>query len=377
MTPIYSVAEANPADTWAQMISSQQGVDPMAAELAELSNLALLKEQAQKQKPLPWNNTRLSITQKFQAPQAPEDAATEREMLNLVKEYGLANQQALTQQEQGVGTLAQKIQALRDEGPSANWKPLAAFLDTMTGGNLAASVPVVETPQQYQQRMLGLEGELQQARGGLSKEKASALRDQIAAFKAAKDTTLQDELTRAKTSAYRAAAGEKAGGKILPETAVSKISDFDNSLNELSNIAGNIEANKKLFGPIAGRVNAANPYNEGAQSLQADLNRAKQVIGKAVEGGVLRKEDEEKYVKMLPTLADTSEVAAHKWGQFVKKLVESRNVYVKNLSGAGYKTSGLPSTKTPQMGLQPGHVEDGFKFKGGNPGDPKNWEKTQ
>jgi hypothetical protein len=31
----------------------------------------------------------------------------------------------------------------------------------------------------------------------------------------------------------------------------------------------------------------------------------------------------------------------------------------------------------PAAGPQPGHVEDGFRFKGGNPGDASNWEKVQ
>jgi hypothetical protein len=30
----------------------------------------------------------------------------------------------------------------------------------------------------------------------------------------------------------------------------------------------------------------------------------------------------------------------------------------------------------PAPGVQPGHVEDGFRFKGGNPGDPNAWEQV-
>lgn len=345
MTPLYSVAQADPADTWARMLE-QQGQPAAAPDtmLPELQELEFLKAAAKKNK----GSARISFAQ---SAQPARDAGQEQEMLNLVKQYGVASQAALNQQEQGVNTLGQRINEMRDKGAPANWKPLASFLDSMTtGGNLAANLPTVETPEQYGQKMLGLENELQSARSGLSKEKASALKDQIAAYKAAKDTTLQDELLRARASAYRAAAGEKAGGKLLPETAVSKISDFDNSLNELSNVSDSITNNKELFGPVAGRLNASNPYNEAAQGVQADLNRAKQVIGKAVEGGVLRKEDEEKYVKMLPTLSDTPEVASHKWGQFVKKMTESRNTYVTNLSGAGYRTGGIPSAKTPAAG---------------------------
>ena len=40
--------------------------------------------------------------------------------------------------------------------------------------------------------------------------------------------------------------------------------------------------------------------------------RVKQVIGKSLEGGVLRREDEYKYVKILPTIQDPPDVAKAK-----------------------------------------------------------------
>ena len=47
-------------------------------------------------------------------------------------------------------------------------------------------------------------------------------------------------------------------------------------------------------------------------SLQADVDRARQTVGKALGGGVLRKEDEDKYKKILATLNDTPETAVYK-----------------------------------------------------------------
>jgi len=46
--------------------------------------------------------------------------------------------------------------------------------------------------------------------------------------------------------------------------------------------------------------------------VQADIDRVKQTVGKALEGGVLRKEDEDKYKKILATITDTPETALYK-----------------------------------------------------------------
>lgn len=36
-----------------------------------------------------------------------------------------------------------------------------------------------------------------------------------------------------------------------------------------------------------------------------------------------------------------------------------------------------PSGPTPNEGVKPGDIEDGYRFKGGSPSNPKNWEKVQ
>lgn len=78
-----------------------------------------------------------------------------------------------------------------------------------------------------------------------------------------------------------------------------------------------------------------NPFDTGAQNLQADTARIKQVIGKALEGGVLRKEDEEKYAKILPTLNDSDEVAQHKIDTIAADLQRKLGLYQQNLGSSG------------------------------------------
>ena len=60
-----------------------------------------------------------------------------------------------------------------------------------------------------------------------------------------------------------------------------------------------------------------------------------------MEGGVLRKEDEEKYSKMLPQTTDTREVAKQKLDGVKRMLDQKRQGYLSDFSASGYDTSGL------------------------------------
>lgn len=44
--------------------------------------------------------------------------------------------------------------------------------------------------------------------------------------------------------------------------------------------------------------------------------------------------------------------------------------------GQPIKQGGQPQNFAPQSGIQPGTIEDGYRFKGGNPADPNSWEKA-
>jgi hypothetical protein len=51
----------------------------------------------------------------------------------------------------------------------------------------------------------------------------------------------------------------------------------------------------------------------------------------------------------------------------------------KAIRDGSYLTDGVPAVpevQAPQAGPKPGTVENGYRFKGGNPADPKNWEKV-
>lgn len=98
--------------------------------------------------------------------------------------------------------------------------------------------------------------------------------------------------------------------KQLSDTAITNITQTEDALYSLTNLKESIRGNEEFLGPIAG-WQKLNPWSKSRQ-VQADVDRVRQVVGKALEGGVLRKEDEEKYKKILATLLDTPATALYK-----------------------------------------------------------------
>lgn len=90
-----------------------------------------------------------------------------------------------------------------------------------------------------------------------------------------------------------------------------------------------------------------NPYSDTRQ-MQALVDQAKQIIGKGLEGGVLRKEDEEKYAKILPTMNDTYDQVTFKLGEIEKTINTKKSSLLSNLDQAGYNIGGFNQSSQPQ-----------------------------
>ena len=82
-----------------------------------------------------------------------------------------------------------------------------------------------------------------------------------------------------------------------------------------------IPENKEVFGPIWGRIAPflyATPLRDKALKMEAQFAFVRQWVGKAMEGGVLRKEDEIKYRTMLGQLKDPANIVefwSKEWGK--------------------------------------------------------------
>lgn len=137
----------------------------------------------------------------------------------------------------------------------------------------------------------------------------------------------------------------KAKGTRLPADKATLLADFRKLPNLLSGLQSDFTSKKDVVGPIAGRLRGANPYDTSAQGLQAKIDAVRQVVGKALEGGVLRKEDEAKYAKIMPTLSDTPEVIAEKIPMLSEMLKQDFENNLSAFEDAGYDVSNFRNPK--------------------------------
>lgn len=127
----------------------------------------------------------------------------------------------------------------------------------------------------------------------------------------------------------------------LPADKVLTVNQGNAIPKQLTEIGTTIDQNQDAFGPVIGMVSGLNPYDTRAKTIDAQLRASAQAFGRYMEGGVLRKEDEEKYRRMFPTLSDTPEVARNKLAIVNKLLVEKQQSDVSALQQQGYSVSGL------------------------------------
>lgn len=174
---------------------------------------------------------------------------------------------------------------------------------------------------------------------------------------------------------------ELQGGstKEAPAGEVAKLADFDSATEMMSGISDLLQEKEGSFGPVMGRLSVLSPWASDPRATRAQLKMASQVVGRALEGGVLRKEDEIKYEKMLPQLSDTPELARSKIEDVMNLLQTQRSTRSEQLSQVGYKVPGgyeepglgLGEQPTDQPGLEPAEKQPAINVKGeiAQPGD--------
>lgn len=136
-----------------------------------------------------------------------------------------------------------------------------------------------------------------------------------------------------------AKAGFKGFGKSMNESAIVKIAESRSALGALRDLRTTLVQNEQYIGPVAGLA-ALNPYSD-ARKARADIDRVKQRVGKALEGGVLRKEDEEKYKKILATLTDEPSTAIYKVDQLLEDIQRDMDLFIEEQRSAGRRVGAI------------------------------------
>jgi hypothetical protein len=162
-------------------------------------------------------------------------------------------------------------------------------------------------------------------------------------------TAARDRLAHADRMAALQVARERlaktAGGRPVTSGDARRVGDFNDAREELATLADTVSTSGATG--VSAQVGAAMPnwvtdtlgWGTDAKKKQAVIDRAKQVIGKTLEGGVLRKEDEIKYTKILPTISDPSDIVAAKMAGLDAMIAQKRQDHLDALADAGYDVS--------------------------------------
>lgn len=175
------------------------------------------------------------------------------------------------------------------------------------------------------------------------------------------------------------AAKENLGERMPADKAImlAEGGDLPRSIDDLM---GTIENNKDVLGPIQGKLRMLNPYDSKAQAVNSQIKRVKQVVGKFMEGGVLRKEDEEKYNEILAGIGNDPKAALAKLTGLKGDLQIRYDNYLDSLSNAGYNTSKFSRMKKksilknepqPSAGNLTPKQQQGITWAKENPEDPR------
>lgn len=137
--------------------------------------------------------------------------------------------------------------------------------------------------------------------------------------------------------------------KTIPSGSVENLSATYQGLIQMRDLMDKLpELPRRLTMPGVAQASAINPFDTDAQAFNQYVKTYKQVIGKGLEGGVLRKEDEYKYDQIIPKVGDTAEVLKQKAEQLNQMLLNKYNSDLEFLEMSGYNTADLKTIETPR-----------------------------
>lgn len=157
---------------------------------------------------------------------------------------------------------------------------------------------------------------------------------------------------------------------LLPPNQNAEITDITAARKQLRDLVGGAEAagfgegNPYIEKARASKINPLQLLDPKVQKLKQMVKATKQIIGKGLEGGVLRKEDEEKYDDIIPKIGDTKDILIGKSQQLDQLLAQKQEERSKGFNQAGYR--GVPQSEgLAPIGQPSGVPAVGGSFQGG------------
>ena len=157
----------------------------------------------------------------------------------------------------------------------------------------------------------------------------------------------------------------------LSGEAKAKIGQMTSSLQSLDELQSLIEQGKKPAyitseTPYVGQFISDKPVDVVTRKLSDDIGRLR-------SGGAINQDEEKRFRNMLPRPGDSKEIALNKIQGIRDEFLTRSNVYGIQNPQESFGLLQKQQSIVPKVGI----IEGGYKFKGGNPTDPKNWEKVK
>jgi len=139
--------------------------------------------------------------------------------------------------------------------------------------------------------------------------------------------------------AYWKRTGQAPRGKPLGGTEANRLAEGNEAIQAVQQIKDLVEGGLPGAGVgFMASLPGGAALMPGTTKKAAKLKIASQVVGRFLEGGVLRKEDEIKYAEMLPNVKDTPEVAKNKWNNVMNVVLANLENKIQSYQKAGFDT---------------------------------------
>lgn len=251
-------------------------------------------------------------------------------------------------QQAGIGNLEKLLGTRRALKPQLDLSPLAALVDAQTGSNFSKTYQRPESPEERADQILKLEGMIQEKRSGISKNDLGYFK---ALFPGAYNTVKTVD-TNVDTSSRtnKPQKGSETKLKVLPDQAVNRITDAQSGLTLITKLRQDVSDHPTYMGTgkglISGLTSAlgtdlGSDKIAAMQNMQNEFGVLQQRVGKALEGGVLRKEDEIKYNRLLGSLGRDPRVTAKNLDELYSMISRDLTNHIKNHGAAKYDVSGF------------------------------------
>lgn len=170
----------------------------------------------------------------------------------------------------------------------------------------------------------------------------------------------------------RAISGSKPAQEFNSQQAsaagyADRMTEADKILNDPATLAAQVDLGQRARGsvPVAGNFLTSPDYQSATQAQRDFINA---ILRRESGAAISQSEFDNGQKQYFAQPGDSSEVLQQK--------ARNRQMAIKGVAraaGPNYAPPSLEAAGTPQ----PGDVEDGYKFKGGDPSDQANWEPAK